>query len=334
MAQMPIQLASGRVAPYAAPPPAAPPPGAPPATAGGGQAVDSGAIPGGLLRPGSIDQMTFRQRLEAANRGGPVPPRASGQSPLLVPETPRPAPSIPTLTPAQLAALGLDVSALGEIAPPPPQPAPAAAPADAAPEPATEPTTKLASAPPLELAPEAVTTAAAAPAAAADAPAPNAPIPGARLGADGVWEVPRLPDKDERAWFQGMNATWRVVENPESVKLFLGEDGRFGLDDFVDLINPLQHIPLVNIAYRALTGDEINGAAQMVSAVAFGPLATASTVIDLAFKSETGAGLADNAIAMVFGSGDAVPDDVASYATAAGNTQTADLSQIRRGSNR
>jgi len=146
--------------------------------------------------------------------------------------------------------------------------------------------------------------------------------------------LPRYPSKDEREWFQGMNAKWRIVENPDSVKLFLGDDGRFGFDDFLDIINPLQHIPFVNMAYRALTGDEINGAAQMVGAVAMGPVSALSTVVDLAFKSETGEGLAANGIAMLFGGDEAAPADVASYATAAGDVQTADLSQIRRGSNR
>jgi hypothetical protein len=138
-----------------------------------------------------------------------------------------------------------------------------------------------------------------------------------------------------------MNAKWRIVENPDSVKLFLGEDGKFGFDDFIDIINPLQHIPFVNLAYRALTGDEINGAAQMVGAVAMGPASALSTVVDLAFKSETGEGIAANGIAMLFGPSDnpgETPADVASYATAAGGTQTAELPaelpQLRRGSNR
>jgi hypothetical protein len=344
MAQMPIQLASGRAAPYAPPvayayPPgaAAQPPAAPPKVS---QTLDPGAISGDVLRPGSIDQKTFRQRLEEANRGGPIQHPAAGKSPVMMPPAGNGAASIPTLTPAQLAALGLDVSGLeaASTAPDAPTaepPAPAAhiaapqteAPmtAEAAPEPAP--------APEAEPAPPAAQQAALPPA-AEDPDAPRSPVPGSHLGKDGVWELPRQPSKDEREWFQGMNAKWRIVENPDSVKLFLGEDGSFGFDDFLDIINPLQHIPFVNMAYRALTGDQINGAAQMVGAVAMGPISAASTVVDLAFKSETGEGLAANGIAMLFGGDEAAPADVASYATAAGTTQTADLSQIRRDSNR
>ena len=346
MAQMPIQLAAGRAQPYAPPPAfvappgtAAQPPAAPPKIS---QAFDPGAISGGVLRPGSIDQKTFRQRLEDAHRGGPIQHPATGKSPVMMPPAGQGAPSIPTLTPAQLAALGVDISGL-EAAPAAPQPAAdrVAAPSDlsrfdtaAAPlTPQAEAPAAPIAAPEAESAPAAVQQAALPPAAEEDPDAPKAPVPGAHLGRDGVWELPRQPSKDEREWFQGMNAKWRIVENPGSVKLFLGEDGKFGFDDFLDIINPLQHIPFVNLAYRALTGDEINGAAQMVGAVAMGPVSAASTVIDLAFKSETGQGLAANGIAMVFG-GDDAPADVASYATAAGETQTADLSQFRRGSNR
>ncbi len=348
MAQMPIQLASGRAEPYAPPPAYIRPPGAaaqppaPPPKAS--QAFDSGAISGGALRPGSIDQMTFRQRLEAANRGGPIQHPGAAKSPLMAPPSPGGAPSIPTLTPAQLAALGVDVSNL-ESAPAAPQADPAPPPSILRQFPAAA--APVQAAPTAEAAPEATTPApennaaatqqAALPPAAEDPDAPQAPVPGAHLGRDGVWELPRQPSKDEREWFQGMNAKWRIVENPDSVKLFLGEDGKFGFDDFLDIINPLQHIPFVNLAYRALTGDEINGAAQMVGAVAMGPVSALSTVVDLAFKSETGEGLAANGVAMVFGGPENATDaaeDMASYATAAGAIQTAELSQLRRGSNR
>ncbi len=344
MAQMPIQLAAGRAAPYAPPPAFVAPPGAaaqpPAAPAKTSQPFDPGAISGGALRPGSIDQKTFRERLEEAHRGGPIQHPAAGKSPLMLPPAGQGAPSIPTLTPAQLAALGLDVSALPAASDGPSVEMSLPTPDIAAPQP--EAAMTAAAAPEADPAPEEAPAPAAAqqaalPPAAEDPDAPRSPVPGSHLGRDGVWELPRVPSKDEREWFQGMNAKWRIVENPDSVKLFLGEDGKFGWDDFLDMINPLQHIPFVNLAYRALTGDQINGAAQMVGAVAMGPASAASTVVDLAFKSETGEGLAANGVAMVFGGPENATDaaeDMASYATAAGAIQTAELSQLRRGSNR
>jgi hypothetical protein len=41
---------------------------------------------------------------------------------------------------------------------------------------------------------------------------------------------------------------------------FFGEDG-FGFDDFLDIINPLQHLPPISLVYRELTGDEISAMA-------------------------------------------------------------------------
>jgi hypothetical protein len=179
-------------------------------------------------------------------------------------------------------------------------------------------------------------------AARSDAAAPQqterGPIPGARRGADGVWELSRLPDKDERERLYGQK--WRVVESEESRALFLGPDGEFGWDDFLDLINPLQHIPFVNMAYRAITGDQIYGAARMVD-VAFGPLAGASTAVDLAFRDVTGGSMAENAIAAVFGtgeaaSGEATPDDALAGGVSVNtaSAQLADASPLRRGSNK
>ncbi len=48
------------------------------------------------------------------------------------------------------------------------------------------------------------------------------------------------------------------------------EDESFGFDDFIDIINPLQHIPLVGSAYRHLTGDQIKPVLSIVGGGIFG----------------------------------------------------------------
>jgi hypothetical protein len=150
-------------------------------------------------------------------------------------------------------------------------------------------------------------------------------MPRSYMDEDGYWAFPRLPDQDERDVLYGTK--WRVVEDPESQMLFLGPDRQFGWDDFADIVNPLQHIPLVSIAYRALTGDEIYGAARLFDA-GFGPVAGMSTVADLAITSTTGAGIEDQAIAALFG-GDEI-DNLAEVAPA----DAQQLAQrTRRGSN-
>lgn len=57
--------------------------------------------------------------------------------------------------------------------------------------------------------------------------------------------------------------------------------------DFLDVINPLQHIPIVNHLYRAVTGDTIKPQAQIIGSTLFGgPLgfavATATSVVEAA----------------------------------------------------
>jgi len=153
-------------------------------------------------------------------------------------------------------------------------------------------------------------------------------LPRSHLGADGVWEFPRLPNQDEQDLLVGQQ--WRVVESVESQILFLGPDRRFGWDDFADLVNPLQHVPLVNIAYRAVTGDRIYGAASLLD-IGFGPAAGFGTVFQLAYQSTTGQNLEDNAVAAVFGPR-AVEDDLAGLYTTA-SSQVADREELRRGSN-
>lgn len=333
MAQMPIQTMSGRADPFSAASPAAVY-GAPPvAIPRAAYLYDSGGISGGKLRPGSIDQELFKAYLAAARKEA-----------VAAPAMPVPAPAargVPTLSPAQLAALGVDVSQ------PPPRQAPSAEAAElpvlqaggtagASLSYALDPTMPDASASEVaDAALDATAETAALPPVAEPAPErERGPVPGARRGADGVWELTRLPDKDEREMLYGQK--WRVVESEASRQLFLGPDGEFGWDDFLDLINPLQHIPFVNMAYRAITGDEIYGAARMVD-VAFGPVAGASTAIDLAFRDVTGESMAHNAIAAVFGTGDAMPGEVpmgdVSVNTASA-TQLAEAHAIRRGSNR
>lgn len=150
-------------------------------------------------------------------------------------------------------------------------------------------------------------------------------MPRSYMTEDGYWAFPRLPDQDERDVLYGTK--WRLVEDPESQMLFLGPDRQFGWDDFADLVNPLQHIPLVNVAYRAVTGDEIYGAARLLD-VGFGPAAGVSTVADLAITSTTGSSMEDQAIAAIFGGEET--DNLAAL-DPADNQQLAQ--RVRRGSN-
>jgi len=67
------------------------------------------------------------------------------------------------------------------------------------------------------------------------------------------------------------------------------EDESFGFLDFLDIINPLQHIPIVSSVYRAITGDKIGPAAEVLGGALFGgPIGAAAGVASAVITHETG----------------------------------------------
>ncbi len=69
--------------------------------------------------------------------------------------------------------------------------------------------------------------------------------------------------------------------------------------DFLDIINPLQHIPIVSTVYRAITGDEIKPVAMAIGGVVYGgPIGIISGSINAAVAEATGQGVTENLVAM------------------------------------
>jgi len=63
----------------------------------------------------------------------------------------------------------------------------------------------------------------------------------------------------------------------------------FGFLDFLDIINPLQHIPIISTIYRHITGDEIGAVAQVAGGALFGgPIGAAAGVASAVIEHETG----------------------------------------------
>ena len=75
----------------------------------------------------------------------------------------------------------------------------------------------------------------------------------------------------------------------------------------LDIINPLQHIPLVSKLYREWTGDEINSTARMVGggAVFGGPIGFAAATANVLLEQASGDDLLGHAVALL--SDDAKP---------------------------
>ena len=67
-----------------------------------------------------------------------------------------------------------------------------------------------------------------------------------------------------------------------------GEDG-FGFDDFLDIINPLQHIPGISSLYREITGDELSPGARNIGGMIYGgAIGLAVSVVNSAIEDVTG----------------------------------------------
>lgn len=78
------------------------------------------------------------------------------------------------------------------------------------------------------------------------------------------------------------------------------KDDGFSFGDVIDIINPLQHLPVIGTIYRKITGDTMGSFSGMIGSTIFGgPLGAISSGINLALKEGTGKDLAENAMALV-----------------------------------
>jgi len=74
--------------------------------------------------------------------------------------------------------------------------------------------------------------------------------------------------------------------------------GSFSFFDLLDIINPLQHIPIVGSIYRSITGDQINPAARAIGGFLYGgPVGLAAGIVNGAMASATGRDLPETLVA-------------------------------------
>jgi hypothetical protein len=78
------------------------------------------------------------------------------------------------------------------------------------------------------------------------------------------------------------------------------DDRPFSFYDLLDIVNPLQHIPIVSTLYRNITGDEISPASRIVGGALFGgAVGAAGSLVNVIVQEETGRDIAENVVAMV-----------------------------------
>ncbi len=76
-----------------------------------------------------------------------------------------------------------------------------------------------------------------------------------------------------------------------------GDDYTF--DDFIDVINPLQHLPVIGTLYRKFTGDVIKPMSNIVGGAIFGgPIGAVSSLVNVMVKEGTGKDIGENALSL------------------------------------
>ncbi len=133
---------------------------------------------------------------------------------------------------------------------------------------------------------------------AARAQAPSPPVQ-ARLPAA---DPPEILDEQDTApsWprypmTENASGGIRPLENPAA-------ETDFSFADFLDIINPLQHIPIVSTIYRSITGDEISGAARIFGGALFGgPLGFVVAIVNSIFDEINGKDLGETVLAALTG---------------------------------
>jgi hypothetical protein len=79
----------------------------------------------------------------------------------------------------------------------------------------------------------------------------------------------------------------------------------FGFDDLLDIVNPLQHVPIVSAAYRSVTDDEISPVPRLLGGALFGGLVgLAVAAANTALERITGRDAGEHVVAALFGGSD------------------------------
>lgn len=102
--------------------------------------------------------------------------------------------------------------------------------------------------------------------------------------------------------FASENATTAAEAQQKSAKhltLFGESDDSPSFWDLLDVINPLQHIPIVNEIYQDLTGDKIGVGARLAGGALFGgPIGLVASAVGCLVEEETGDTIGGHVVAL------------------------------------
>jgi hypothetical protein len=121
-------------------------------------------------------------------------------------------------------------------------------------------------------------------------------------GREEVETTPYIPVSNSDEIVDNDQAHRRLESTPEDG--FFGEGG-LNFADLLDILNPLQHIPLISSLYRSITGDDLSPAARKAGGILYGgTLGLLSSVANAAIESAIGKDFGGNVLAKFFDDGD------------------------------
>lgn len=101
--------------------------------------------------------------------------------------------------------------------------------------------------------------------------------------------------------------------------LSLWDDDGFGFGDFLDAVNPLQHIPVLGALYREFVGDDIGTIPKLVGGALFSGIpGLIGAAVDATFEAVSGKDLGTTALALVGLGQNGEPDGKAPIVLASG----------------
>lgn len=104
--------------------------------------------------------------------------------------------------------------------------------------------------------------------------------------------IPRLPSE---------NATTSEASSSgqSHLHMFAADDDSPSFGDVLDIINPLQHIPVINDIYREITGDKIGVGARLIGGALFGgPIGLIGSAVNAVMEEATGHDFGGHVIAL------------------------------------
>src|SRR5258708_10637690 len=106
--------------------------------------------------------------------------------------------------------------------------------------------------------------------------------------------------QSERASYHLFTPPAGEVDDTARKRAWKGDS--FSFRDLIDIVNPLQHLPVVSTLYRWITGDTIGALPRIIGdGIYGGPIGLVAGLFNAAVKQESGKDTGDQVIALLGG---------------------------------